>query len=214
MQKITPIEIKRASVTETGHFEGYASTWDGEPDHQGDIIKRGAFSQAVAYHEKNDTMPAMLWGHDHKEPVGKWLSFVEDDHGLLAIGKLTLGTKRGQEAHALLKDNALSLSIGFILALGGSASKNGIREITGISRLHEVSLVSVPANVHAKITNVKASPRIFEKALRATLGLSAKEAKRVTASGWHGLVRDEHSDFDHVLSRLDELKSELIRRTR
>ncbi len=119
-----------------------------------------------------------------------------------------------KEAHALLKDNALSLSIGFILALGGSASKNGIREITGISRLHEVSLVSVPANVHAKITNVKASPRIFEKALRATLGLSAKEAKRVTASGWHGLVRDEHSDFDHVLSRLDELKSELIRRTR
>lgn len=209
MQKLSPLVLKRASITETGEFSGYASTWHREPDAVGDVIEKGAFREALAYHERNQTMPALLWGHDLKEPVGKWLKFIEDDHGLLGVGKLSLGTKRGREAHVLLKDNALSLSIGFSIQHGGSLTKDGIRIIKNISRLHEVSLVSIPANGHAKITGVKASPRNFERALRATLGLSAREAKRVTAAGWQGLVRDGRDDLDHVLMKIDELKSQL-----
>jgi len=208
-EKLSPLVLKRASITETGEFSGYASTWHKEPDAVGDIIEKGAFAEAIAYHERNGTMPGLLWGHDHKEPVGRWLKFIEDEHGLLGIGKLSLGTTRGKEAHTLLKDNALSLSIGFTIKSGGSVTKNGIRIIKNVSRLHEVSLVSVPANGHAKITGVKASPRNFEKALRVTLGLSAREAKRVTATGWQGLVRDGRDDLDHVLMKIDELKSQL-----
>ena len=66
----------------------------------------------------------MLWGHDHKEPVGKWLTLKEDATGLQVTGRLTLGTRRGAEAYALLQDDALALSIGFAVAGGGWACWN------------------------------------------------------------------------------------------
>ena len=200
------LEIKRATLTQTGEFTGYASTWDGEPDLQNDTVARGAFSPALTLHRKNNTMPAMLWNHDSSEPIGRWLSFEEDSTGLLATGKLTLDTKRGREAHALLKDNAISLSIGFSLARNGSRMKGDVREITNISRLHEISLVAVPANHNARIVEVKASPRAFEKALRERLGLSQREAKRVVSGGYSRLVRDERSDLEALCERVEELQ--------
>lgn len=205
-QRIIHLEIKRGSLTEAGRFEGYASTFDGPPDEVGDIILKGAFSKALQHHERSKTTPAMLWGHDLSEPVGKWLSFTEDDHGLLAVGQLTLGTRRGREAFELLQDEALSLSIGFSVAPGGATTRNSIRYITDIARLHEISLVSIPANSRAKVTGVKQSPRIFEQALRERLGLSARESKRATAGGWPALVNKEAPPIDAVLQKIDTLK--------
>lgn len=213
MKKLSVVEIKRATLSETGQFSGYASTWDGEPDAVGDVIKRGAFTKALAHHKRSGTVPALLWGHDLSEPVGRWLSFTEDSHGLLAVGKLTLDTRRGREAYALLKDDALSLSIGYTVSPGGASRKNGLRIIKDIARLYEVSLVSIPANGHAKITSVKNSSREFEKALRERLGLSVREAKRATSGGWHALVRDEQpTDLACVIRKIDSLRAELIER--
>jgi len=208
-QHIFPLEIKRGSITETGRFTGYASTFGGEPDEVGDVILKGAFAKALQHHERSQTKPAMLWGHDMSEPVGKWLSFAEDAHGLLAVGQLTLGTRRGREAFELLRDDALSLSIGFSIAPGGSTTRNSTRYITDIARLFEVSLVSVPANPRAKISGLTKSPRIFEKALRERLGLSARESKRATAGGWTALVNQEAPPIDAVLKKIDTLKQSL-----
>lgn len=207
-QKISQIHIKRGSITETGRFSGYASTYGGEPDEQGDIILPGAFSAALRVHEKAGTQPALLWGHDHSEPVGKWLSFTEDEHGLLAVGQLTLGTKRGAEAYELLKADALSLSIGFSISPGGAETKNGIRYIKDIRRLFEVSLVSIPANPRAKVTAVKSSPREFEKALRDLIGLSHREAKRAAAGGWRALA--DQSALDTLATKISALKAQLM----
>lgn len=212
--QLAPIIIKRDSLTETGQFTGYVSTWDGEPDSQGDIIRRGAFTRALSLHMKNGTMPALLWNHDTNEPVGRWLNLTEDKNGLLGTGKLTLGTKRGAEAYELIKDDAIALSIGFTLAQNGATRNGNIRTITSIARLHEVSLVASPANSHAKILEVKTSPRIFEKALREKLGLSAREAKRATAGGWRGLVRDEQNALELVLDRIEELQNTIESRMR
>jgi Escherichia/Staphylococcus phage prohead protease len=201
------IEIKRGSVTDTGEFEAYASTFGPPADEVGDVIAKGAFTSALAIHRERGTMPALLFNHDTAEPIGKWLSLDEDEHGLLARGRLTLGTRRGAEALALLKDNALATSIGFSVAPGGAEQKNGIREIKRVAKLYEVSLVSIPANPRAQVkkpTNLKE----FERALR-DVGLSVREAKRVTAGGWYGYAREERSETDELLESLTDMKQML-----
>ena len=80
----------------------------------------------------------------------------ESREGLEATGKLTLDTKRGAEAYALMKDRALGLSIGFAIPPGGAAyERDGTRTIKKI-QLFEVSAVAMPANPGARITSVKA----------------------------------------------------------
>ena len=215
LNRLTPalLEIKRTSVSDTGLFTGYVTTWGGQPDSYGDVIKRGAFSDALSLHRKNDTMPAMLWSHDMSAPIGKWLDFSEDNHGLLGTGQLTLGTQRGSEAYALLKDDAIGLSVGFTLAKDGATTQGDVREITKVARLHEISLVSVPANSNARVTNVKRleNPRKFERVLR-DVGFSAREAKRAIAGGLVGIARDERSNLDVVLCKIEDFKLTVTRK--
>ncbi len=204
------IETKRANITATGEFSGYASTFGGDPDSHGDIILPGAFTRALATHAARDTAPALLWVHDHKTPIGKWLSFEQDSTGLLVKGKLTLATRQAADAYALMKDGAVSLSIGYAVAPGGASRAGGIRTIRDIAILDEISLLPIPSNKNARVIEVKRpeTPREFERLLRDVAGFSAREAKRATAGGWRGFVRDErHADLDLVLRKIEELQT-------
>ena len=208
MIESTPLfQLKRAPTTE-GEFEGYASVFGPPADIVGDIISRGAFADAIQQHKSAGTRPAMLWSHNHSEPIGVWTELVEDARGLLVTGKLTLATARAREAYALLQDGAISLSIGFTLAPGGARERAGIREITKVARLAEISLVAMPANTRATVTQVKArpaNPREFERLLRDA-GFSSREAKAATAAGWRGIARDERSPLDLVLDKIEQLQ--------
>lgn len=201
------LELKRGSVDTAGRFSGYCSTSGPPADSDNDIIMKGAWAPALELMKSEGRMPALLWHHDQNEPIGRWDSMVEDEHGLLGSGQLTLGTKRGAEAYALMKDNAISLSIGFNIAPGGAETKGGIRYISKIAKLWEVSVVSIPANSRAKVIQAKSSPRDFERFLRDA-GLSAREAKRATAGGYSTLVREgRDTTLDAVLSEIQQLRN-------
>ena len=208
MIESTPLfQLKRAPTTE-GEFQGYASAFGPPADIVGDVIIKGAFAAAIQEHKSAGTRPAMLWSHNHSEPIGVWTELVEDARGLLVTGKLTLATARAREAYALLQDGAISLSIGFTLAPGGARERAGIREITKVARLAEISLVAMPANTRATVTQVKArpaNPREFERLLRDA-GFSSREAKAATAAGWRGIARDERSPLDLVLDKIEQLQ--------
>ncbi|MBK7728030.1 MAG: HK97 family phage prohead protease [Gammaproteobacteria bacterium] len=210
MIESTPLfQLKRAPTAE-GEFSGYASVFGGPPDLVGDVIAKGAFADAIQQHKSAGTRPAMLWSHDHTAPIGVWTELTEDAHGLLVSGRLTLGTARAREAHALLQDGAVSLSIGFSLAPFGARERGGIREITKVARLPEISLVAMPANTRARVTSVKSkptNPREFEHFLRDAGGFSSREAKAVVSAGWRGLsARDERTPLDLVLDRIEQLQ--------
>ena len=209
MFETAPIfQLKRAPTSE-GEFEGYASVFGPPADIVGDIISRGAFADAIREHTSAKTRPAMLWSHNHSEPIGVWTSLTEDAHGLLVSGRLTLGTARAREAHALLQDGAVSLSIGFTLGPFGARERAGIREITKVGRLAEISLVAMPANTRARVTSVKSkptNPREFEHFLRDAGGFSSREAKAVVSAGWRGIARDERNPLDLVLSKIEQLQ--------
>ncbi|WP_427024718.1 HK97 family phage prohead protease [Aureimonas ureilytica] len=149
------LEIK--ALEKTGEFEGYASTFGGEPDSYGDVIAPGAFAASLSAHRAAGTMPKMFWQHDAREPIGKWLQANEDAKGLLVQGRLNMGVQRAREAYELLKEGDIDgLSIGYRIREYAVDTDTGVWTLEKVD-LHEVSVVSIGANENATIGSVKAA---------------------------------------------------------
>lgn len=194
MDKTTAPLLEIKALKDSGEFEGYGSTFGGEPDAYGDVIAAGAYADSLTAHKAKGTMPKLFWQHNAGEPIGKWLEAKEDDHGLLMRGKLNMDVQRGREAHALLKAGDIDgLSIGYRIKEYSVDTETGVWTLEKLD-LIEVSVVSVGANEHAVVQNVKAAKaahdlmerlkagdrlteREFETWLKG-LGLSNSQAER------------------------------------
>ena len=186
------MEIK--SLKDSGEFEGYGSTFGGEPDAHGDIVAPGAYADSLKAHKAAGTMPKMFWQHDSSQPIGKWMDASEDGKGLLMRGKLNMGVQRGKEAYALLKEGDIDgLSIGYRIKDYEKNKDDGTWLLKALD-LMEVSVVSIGANEHATVGSVKAAKashdlierlkagdqltgREFEEFLKG-LGFSNSQAER------------------------------------
>lgn len=192
-----PVLSIKAMDDATGEFEGYGSTFLGEPDSVGDIVMPGAYKDSLADHAARGTMPKMFWQHDPHQPIGKWLEAKEDDRGLLMRGRLNMGVQRGKEAYELLKAGDIDgLSIGYRIRKHTEDKDRGVWLLEKLD-LFEVSVVSIGANPNATvdaasvkaeraaaelIDRLKAGDRLtereFEQMLKGTLGLSNSQAER------------------------------------
>lgn len=144
--------LRLKSCEPDGTFSGYASVFN-NVDFQQEVIAKGAFRKSLDYWHKQNKMPKMLWQHDPKTPIGKWLEIKEDQYGLFVKGQLILDIRQGRDAYALLRAEILDgLSIGF------QASKvlrqDKCRVLQEID-LHEISLVTFAANPKAQVTSFK-----------------------------------------------------------
>jgi HK97 family phage prohead protease len=151
-QKQFTFEI--ASVDGEGRtLEGYAAAF-GNVDAVGDIIHPGAFAKTIT---ERGSQVKLLWQHQQGEPLGRVMALREDPRGLF-IKAVISDTARGRDALALLKDGAIGeMSIGYdpvVFDYSQQDAKN-IRNLREI-KLHEISLVSFPANAQAQVTSLKA----------------------------------------------------------
>ncbi|MEQ8503867.1 MAG: HK97 family phage prohead protease [Rhodospirillales bacterium] len=187
LEQTVPLQIKFAPG-DAGIISGYASVFGPPADRHGDVIAPGAFTASLASGDK----PLMLWSHDLSEPIGTWTSLKEDAKGLLVTGRLTLETRRGAEAYALLKDGALNgLSIGF-RTVAADELPDGGRLLKQIE-LAEISLVTLPSASRARVTSVKSgeiTPRLLESILREA-GIPKRLAASVVIHGWKGAAEGE-----------------------
>lgn len=195
-RKAVSLEVK--SADDDGTFKGLGSVF-GNVDAYGDVVVRGAFEKSLARHKKRGTMPALLWQHDPKQPIGVYKSMEETDVGLEIEGVFALKTAKGAEAHELTKMKALrGLSIGFTIPKNGAEydEEKGVYLLKEID-LWEVSVVTFPANEEAFITDVREAFRSgnppseseFEAILR-DVGFSRTQAKTIVAKGYRGLLRE------------------------
>jgi HK97 family phage prohead protease len=206
----TPLAIKLAGAgADAGTFEGYASRFNTTPDSYGDIVGTGAFRKSLISSKQSGRAIAMLWSHNSDQPIGVWTEIKEDAIGLRVTGKLTLGIERARDAHALLKDGALGLSIGYRTV--DSERTAGGRLLKEID-LWEISLVAMPAQSAAKITSVKSGginphqitrPGDFEKFLRDA-GFSRQFAKTICSQGFKAAIghRDDDGRRETVAAAL------------
>lgn len=188
-QKHFNIEIKSDSIS-NGVISGYGSIY-GNVDRYGDIVARGAFTEAL----KSERKVKMLYQHDSHEVIGVWTLIKEDDNGLYVEGKLA-DTERGREVKQLIEMGALEgLSIGYSVS---DVEYNGESRVIKSAELFEISIVTFPANESATITAIKAadySKRDLEKKLIES-GFSRSVAKALIAGGYEALknYRDDSSE--------------------
>jgi len=189
------LEVKAES--EPGTFSGYGAIF-GNEDLQGDVLRKGAFTETLSEWRDRGKFPPMLLQHggmggfnapspDSLLPVGEWLDMREDGRGLPVKGRLfALGTERGQYIYEGLKAGSLDgLSIGYKTRekIDGTRAGEPDRILTNVD-LWEVSIVTFPANPKARISSVKAltsdERRELEDRLRDA-GLSRSDAKTAVA---------------------------------
>ena len=179
-----------------GRIEGWASTFGGEPDLQGDVVTAGAFTASLARRRESGELPVMLWSHDLAAPIGRWTDFAEDPKGLHVRGSINLKTTRGRDTFEHVRaGDATGLSIGYRIPEGGRRyAGKGTFELTEVD-LWEVSVVALPANPKARITGLKTLGSKAELVdLLKGQGIAGKAAQLIAAGGFKALAGENHDE--------------------
>lgn len=150
------LDLPLAQANEAGVFSGYASLF-GIVDSGGDMVMAGAFARSLIKRGASDVK--MLWQHQSAEPIGLWISIVEDSRGLKVEGRLDLSVARAREALSLMRKGAIDgLSIGFRTRRATTEKSTGLRRLHEID-LWEISIVTFPMLPQARIGAVKEARR-------------------------------------------------------
>jgi HK97 family phage prohead protease/HK97 family phage major capsid protein len=157
-------------------IEGYASTTD--VDRHGDIVPAGVWEKGVENYLKN---PVILAYHNHSEPIGRMIEHRVDAKGLWIKARIS---KAAGDVYDLVKDGVLTaFSIGFRIA---DAEYNSALELFVVKELelHEISVVSVPANQNTLFSLSKAFDTAEEfKSFKMQFANPSDSAKGLEASG-------------------------------
>lgn len=167
--KQVPLSVKATSVEDPtlsdGQFIALASVF-GNVDAVGDVVAPGAFTDDLkAWAASGDSMP-IYWGHQFHDPhlnVGWVLNAEETDQGLQVKGQLDLdnpvpeAAAKARQVHRLIKGRRVrSMSFAYDVEDAAPAKVDGqpVTELRKL-RVHEVSVVQVPANPEALIGAAK-----------------------------------------------------------
>jgi len=169
--KNTTSDGKTASIT----IEGYASTTD--IDRQGDVVPASVWEKGIQNYLKN---PVILAYHDHSEPVGRMVEHKIDGKGLWIKARIS---SAASEVFNLVKDGVLTaFSIGFRIV---DAEYNSAAELFVVKELelHEISVVSVPANQNTLFSLSKAFDTAEEfKSFKMQFAPNSESAKGLESS--------------------------------
>ena len=174
--------------TEEGIIKGYASVFNGV-DSYGDTIAPGAFTKTLLNRERP---VQMRWNH-FGPVIGKWTILREDEKGLYVEGQLTPNHSTASDVRASLVHGSIDgLSIGFYVE---DYEEDKGRRIIRSADLVEISVVEEPADLEARISDVKSAIenattlRELESVLRDA-GLS-RAASMSLVSKMRALVRGD-----------------------
>jgi HK97 family phage prohead protease len=196
-------------------FTGYGAVF-GNVDSYGDAIQKGAFRETIRDAKKSGIWPSLLlqhggWGANAEDmtPIGVIESMEEDDTGL-KMDSILADIQRGRDAYTLLKMSPRpainGLSIGYIPVewKRNDQPKPGepYRTLTKI-KLMEVSLVTFPANLEARVTEVKSGLdiRIAERALRDA-GFSRSETRSILSRGFKSSNQCDADEMDQLIAQV------------
>lgn len=152
---------------DNGVVEGYASTWTKKPDSYGDIVIKGAFTETLKKRKATGHPFPLCFNHDFDQIIGAVAEAEEDDFGL-KIKASFLNTALAQEKRELVKEGIV-WQFSFAYSVLGSEEPTAEEKKQGIFQkltkldLYEVSLVPVPANQTAIVTEIKNDSEVETK---------------------------------------------------
>lgn len=178
-------------VKDEGIITAYVATFDLDPDCYGDVIAKGAFARTLKeWSEKASRIP-VLFGHKQDDPlfnIGAVVDAKEDERGLLATMQIDMDSERGAYTYKLAKEGRISkLSFGYSVVDSGTLDIAGakVNELKDID-LYEVSIVTIPANQHTEIIEVKDNTEVIhaqdEQEQQADANTEVEEQSEVVSS--------------------------------
>lgn len=157
--------IKSEGEKDAGTISGYFSTYDRIPDSYGDIVAPGAFSETVKKREESGHPFPLCWNHDLDQIIGKVDKIEDTEKGPLMTASF-FNTPLAQEKRALVQEGVVyQFSFAYdILEAGPTEIEEGVKayELKKLD-LFEVSIVPIPANPRAEVTEIKAGRRNSKK---------------------------------------------------
>ena len=150
------IELK---ADEVGKVAGFFSTYDKEPDSYGDIIEPGAFTNTIEKRKATGHPFPLCFNHDFDKVIGRVESIEDKDVGPY-IEATFLDTQLAQDVRTMLKSEAIyQFSFAYDVLKRRDPTEEekaaGVMNVLQEIELFEVSIVTVPANQHAVVTEVK-----------------------------------------------------------
>lgn len=197
------------SVSDNGEVEGYASTWTTEPDSYGDIVIKGAFTETLEKKAQTGHPFPLCFNHDLDQIIGAVKEIEEDDFGL-RIKASFLSSALAQEKRELVKEGIVwQFSFAYNILESETPTeeekKAGILQKLTKLDLFEVSLVPVPANQTAVVTEIKSESDIevkdAEVEVKAGRRNSAKDADAIKEA--IKLLQGVLGEFEEVADQED-----------
>jgi len=151
------------SEGDAGTISGYFSTYDRIPDSYGDVIAKGAFTETIQKRKESGHPFPLCWNHDLNMIIGSVNpeDIKDTDKGPLMTASF-FNSELAQEKREIVKSGVVyQFSFAYdILDAGPTELEDGIKanELRKLD-LFEVSIVPIPANQNAVMTEVKAGRR-------------------------------------------------------
>lgn len=155
----------RKSSEDSGTISGYFSTYDREPDSYGDIIAPGAFTDTIKAREESGHPFPLCWNHDLDQIIGKVDNIEDTDKGPLMTAGF-FDTLLAQEKREIVKSGVVyQFSFAYDVIKSAEVELEDGRKANELQKLDlfEVSIVPIPANQNAVMTDVKAGKRNSQK---------------------------------------------------
>ena len=180
-------EIK--SEEDSGKISGYFATYDRIPDSYGDVIAKGAFTETIAKRKESGHPFPLCWGHDLDQIIGAVYpeDIEETEKGPLMTASF-FNSPLAQEKREIVKSGVVyQFSFAYdildadVVTLEDGTKAQELRKLD----LFEVSIVPIPANPRAEVTDIKAGRRNSK---------SDEQAIREAIALLEGVLDDEESD--------------------
>lgn len=148
---------------EVGGVSGFFSTYDKTPDSYGDIIEPGAFTETLKKREESGHPFPLCFNHDFNAVIGA-VDKVEDTEKGPYIEAHFLDTDLAKDVRKMLQSGAI-YQFSFAYDVLGwrepneEEKKAGVTNVLTKVEVFEVSIVTVPANLNAVVTDVKSGRR-------------------------------------------------------
>ena len=146
---------------ESGKIAGYFSTYEKTPDSYGDIITPGAFTETLAKRKETGHPFPLCFNHDFSAVIGVVDSITEEEKGPYMEGHF-LDTQQAQDVRKMVQSGAVyQFSFAYDTLESRKPTedeaKSGVTNVLTKLDLFEVSVVTVPANQNAVITDIKSA---------------------------------------------------------
>ena len=146
---------------DAGTISGYFSTYDRIPDSYGDVIAEGAFTETLKARKESGHPFPLCWNHDLDQIIGTVDNIEDTEKGPLMTASF-FDTPLAQEKRALVLSGcvyqfsfAYEVKKAAQVELEDGTQANELREL----ELFEVSIVPIPANPRAEVTEIKSGRR-------------------------------------------------------